>query len=57
MNLIVISLHYATFGLVSKDYIIVEAAPISKYSLGRKESDVINYYNRKGAKISIIKIE
>lgn len=52
-KLIYISLPYATFGLVSEDGIITGTAPISKYSLGKDEKSVIQYYRNKKAYIEV----
>ena len=48
-RLVVISLPYATFGLVVEDGQVVEAAPIAQWAVGKSVEYVIGYYWRKGA--------
>lgn len=45
-----ISLPYATFGVAIKDGIVVRAAPIAAWSIG-KPAAVLGFYRRKGAVI------
>lgn len=42
----------ASFGLIVKDGVVVQAAPISKKSVGRAAVDVIRYY-RQAEKASV----
>jgi hypothetical protein len=49
-----ISLRYATFGIITLDGIVTEAAPIAKWAEGKKEDHVLAYFRRKGAKITRI---
>lgn len=44
-----VSLPYATFALASRDGRIVETAPIARWSLGKDESFVADFYRKKGA--------
>jgi hypothetical protein len=47
-----ISLPWATFGLIGeRGGNIVEAPPIARWSVGKKASYVIRYYQDKGARI------
>jgi hypothetical protein len=46
-----ISLHYATFGLIVEKGIVIEAAPIAKWTLDKQIDVVTKYYEKKGAKI------
>lgn len=43
------SLPHATFALVVRDGLVVEAAPITRWCIGRRERDVADYYRRRGA--------
>ena len=48
-----IDIDYACFGIIAKNGIVIEAAPISKWALGKSINDVLNYYkNKKNAKIN-----
>lgn len=44
-----VSLSYATFGLAVWDGRVVDAAPIARWSIGKDEKSVADYYRRKGA--------
>lgn len=44
-----IHLPYATFGIAVRDGLVVRAAPIAAWSLGKP--NIIEYYRRKGATI------
>lgn len=44
-----VSLPFATFALVVRDGLVVDAAPIARWSIGRRELDVADYYRRRGA--------
>lgn len=44
-----VSLPWATFGLAVHDGRIVDAAPIARWSIGKHERDVADYYRRRGA--------
>jgi len=46
-----ISLPYATFGIAVCGGVVVEAAPIARWALGRDERGVAGYFRRRGAKI------
>jgi hypothetical protein len=44
-----VSLPYATFALHVKDGRIVEAPPIARWTIGKREQVIANYYRSKGA--------
>jgi len=44
-----VSLPYATFALAARDGLVVDAAPIARWSIGKPEQQVADYYRRKGA--------
>jgi hypothetical protein len=44
-----VSLPHATFALVIRDGIVVDAPPISRHSIGRPALAVLDYYRRRGA--------
>ncbi|WP_187414211.1 hypothetical protein [Nonomuraea sp. PA05] len=44
-----VSLTYATFAVVVRDGRVVDAAPIARWSIGKPEQRVADYYKRKGA--------
>ena len=46
-----VSLDYATFGLQTTDGIVTDAPPIARWTMGKSESTVLNYFRRKGATI------
>lgn len=46
-----IDVGYACFGIIEKDGIVIETAPISKWAKGKDIDYVINYYKRKRAKV------
>ncbi len=43
------SLPRATFALIVRDGLVVDAAPIARWSIGRREREVADYYRRRGA--------
>jgi hypothetical protein len=45
-----VSLDYATFGIEVRDGVVVDAAPIARWAIGKPEQYVADYYRRKGAK-------
>jgi hypothetical protein len=48
-----IDIAYACFGIVEKDGVVVEAAPIAKWTIGKEINFVLEYYKfRKKAKIA-----
>jgi hypothetical protein len=52
---IIIDTGYACFGLISEDGVIVEAPPIAKWTIDKKEKFVINYYRKmKNARVRTI---
>ena len=44
-----ISLDYATFGLVMHGGIIIDAPPITRWTLGKRERYIATYYRKHGA--------
>ena len=46
-----ISLPYATFGLKIEDGWVVDAPPISAWTVGKQSADVVGYFRRRGADI------
>jgi hypothetical protein len=46
-----ISLSYATFGIEVENNIVVRAAPIARWCMGKSIDNVLFYYKNKGAKI------
>lgn len=49
MTLHYVSLPHATFGLVERDGVIVRAAPIARWCVGRPAADALAYWRRRGA--------
>lgn len=47
-----ISLPYATFGLIVRDGVVVDAPPIARWTIGKPEVTVVAYYRRKGAAVA-----
>lgn len=47
-----INLPYAYFAIVVENDIVVKAAPIAKWALGKKIENVLDYYENKGAEIT-----
>ena len=45
-----VSLSYATFGLAVRDGIVVDAAPIARWAIGKPEQKVADFYRSKGAR-------
>lgn len=52
-----ISLPYATFGLVVEKGIVIEAAPIAKWTLNKQIDVVEKYYLKKNAVVQYIVLE
>jgi len=50
-ELFYISLDHATYGLVVKDGVVVEAPPIAKWAVGKTETEVMAYLETKKAEI------
>ena len=46
-----IDIHYACFGIVIKDNIIIDTAPIAKWMLGKTTTEVSKWLKSKNAKI------
>ena len=44
-----VSLSYATFGLAVQAGQVVDAAPIARWTIGKTEVEVADYYRRRGA--------
>lgn len=44
-----VSLSYATFGIQVRGGVVVDAAPIARWAVGKSEVEVAAYYRRKGA--------
>lgn len=44
-----VSLPHATFAIVVADGLVVDAAPIARWTIGRDERDVAEYFRRRGA--------
>lgn len=44
-----VSLTYATFGIATRDGVVVDAAPIARWAVGKDERFVADFYRRKGA--------
>lgn len=44
-----VSLRHATFGLAVRDGVVVDAPPIARWTLGKDERRVADYYRRRGA--------
>lgn len=45
---------YAVYGIVVKDGIVIDAAPIAKWMVGRKTEDIRTWLRSKGAKWSVV---
>ena len=45
-----VSLDYATFGVCVEHGVIVDAAPIARWTIGKPERHVADYYRRRGAR-------
>jgi len=45
-----VSLPHATFGLVVHDGWVVDAAPIARWAIGKRERYVADYFRRRGAR-------
>jgi len=48
-RLIWVSLPYATFGIITREGMVTGAAPIARWTIGKDERYVADYYRRKGA--------
>lgn len=48
--LIWVDLPYACFGLIVRGGRVVDAAPIARWSVGKDERFVADYYRKKGAR-------
>lgn len=44
-----VSLPHATFAVVTRDGRVVDAAPIARWTIGKPERQVADYFRRKGA--------
>ena len=44
-----VSLPWATFGLRVEGGRVVEAAPIARWTVGKREAEVADHYRRRGA--------
>lgn len=44
-----VSLPWATFGLATRGGKVVDAAPIARWTIGKSERYVADYYRRRGA--------
>lgn len=44
-----VSLPYATFTVATRDGRVVDAPPIARWTIGRPERDVADYFRRRGA--------
>lgn len=44
-----ISLPFATFGIITRDGKIIDAAPIAKWTIGRDEQEITDYFRSRGA--------
>lgn len=49
-----ISQPHATFGVKAVDGVIMDAAPIARWTLGKPEHKVIMYYVNKGARVEML---
>lgn len=47
-----VRLPYATFALVVRDGVVVRAAPIARWAVGRPEDEALEYYRRKGGSVA-----
>lgn len=48
---------HAVFGLVVFDGLIIEAAPIAAWAVGRRGRQVVRYFRDRGAEVQFIPIE
>lgn len=44
-----VSLPHATFAIGTHDGLVVSAAPIARWAIGKDEREVANYFRRRGA--------
>ena len=51
-----ISLPWATFVVEVTDGIITQAAPIARWTIGKPERRVADYYRRRGARFEILDV-
>jgi hypothetical protein len=49
-----ISLPYATFLIATRGGVVVDAAPIARWALGKPEQKVADFYRRKGAQFATL---
>ena len=49
-----VTLPYATFALILRAGVVVRAAPIAGWAVGKDEARVLGYYRRKGATVERI---
>lgn len=47
-----VSLEYATFLLITKDGVVIDAAPIAHWTISKTTKEVVEYYRKKGARLS-----
>lgn len=43
------SLPWATFVIVSEQGVVIEAAPIARWCIGKRMTDVVSYFANRGA--------
>ena len=53
-HLIRVTLPHAVFGLVVRGGVVVEAAPIARWSLGMRGRNVVSYYRARGGVVEIV---
>lgn len=54
-GLVYVRLSYATFGLVVRANIVVDAPPISRSSIGRHITEVARYYRGRGGTVEAVR--
>lgn len=57
MRLVRVSLPYATFGVVCRGGVVVEAAPIARWMVGRTEQDCARWVRRKQGTAAVVSEE
>jgi hypothetical protein len=50
-----VSLSWATFGLVTDDIKVIDAAPIARWTIGKDKRYIFDYYLRKGATLRSVR--
>jgi hypothetical protein len=50
-HLVRIDMPYACFGMVVVNGVVTEAAPIARWSIGRRGRDSVRYWKKRGAKV------